>query len=477
MENLERDIEAVREDGINENSELEIEELGEIADIEDDSETTETEAAIAPELAPDFNSVPVESPAKEEEEIPHENPEVLIPQGEEPKANPIVEQSFGSVNDNTVLPGGNVIANDKEAAVTGLPAAGEAEHPRERRNQSRQNASLSIDANAGLVDDNSIKDELLSRFGDNDPTEAEDETWRLIQRYKDNRQIIHSRLIGVERVEKNVYMITSFRGMRIVIPYFEYFADDFVLPAAADPENDTEAAKLNRIARTAGYQLNCEIPFIIMGCSRERLEDSSEVVYGQLPYKYTIVASRRRALNAYKNHYFLQKSGPLVKRGSVVKPRVISVSEGTVRVECLGVDTSIYAFDLSGKEFVDDCRNFVHPGDTLVARVSKLYINEEEDEKGNIVRTPHLSVSPRLFDIGATGRNLNEMRVNGLYLGTVRSQNKSNGVYTVILDNQVIAAVARDSVIGGRPLFIGDRVSIRVRQVLDSYVRGIALKL
>ena len=471
MENLERDNEMA----VAENSALEIEELGELEGIDDDAVTTETGAEMAPELAPDFNSVPAPEENKEKEEIPHENPEVLIPQGEEPQSNPIVEQSFGSNNDDVELPGGEVIANDAPAASVGASEAEAAPQPR-RQNRSRQ-AAQSLDANAGLVDDSSIKDELLSRNGGNTPESAEEETWRLIQRYKDNRQIIHSRLIGVERVEKNVYMITSFRGMRIVIPYFEYFADDFVIPEAADPANDTEAARLNRIARTAGYQLNCEIPFIIMGCTRERLNDESEVVYGQLPYKYTIVASRRRALNAYKNHYFLQKSGPLVKRGSVVKPRVISVSEGTVRVECLGVETSIYAFDLSGKEFVDDCRNFVHPGDTLVARVSKLYINEETDDRGNVVRVPHLSVSPRLFDIGATGRNLNEMRVNGLYLGTVRSQNKSNGVYTVILDNQVIAAVARDSVIGGRPLFIGDRVSVRVRQVLDSYVRGIALKL
>ncbi len=311
--------------------------------------------------------------------------------------------------------------------------------------------------------------------------ETEEEHWREIIRFARTQEILYSRLIGVETDEdrKKVNLITSIYGIRVVIPESQYFMPgfDFGASYAAMPESD----RLKRRITMARYQMGARICFVIAGglrgIQRTRLREE-DVLPGQSPYEYAVIGSRVQAMQLLQDIWFFHKnrkpdSGAeprTVQPGDAAVANVLSVREDGVRVECLGVESFISAFELSGLRYVTNCQNEVKPGDTIRVRIKSLHVSHDPD-------SVYMSVSGRLYDSGYAGHALKKMRVSGWYIGVVRSYNGNSGFYTINLNNGASAAVRRDWVHGSMPLHPGDTVSVQVIRILNGHVLGRAIRM
>ncbi len=327
------------------------------------------------------------------------------------------------------------------------------------------------------------KDEELELEDRNEKSalEAEEEHWREIIRFARTQEILYSRLIGVEPDEdkKTVNLITSICGIRVVIPESEYFMPGFDFGASYSAM--TESDRLRRRIVMARYQMGARICFVIAGgmngVQRTRLREE-DVLPGQSPYEYAVIGSRVQAMNLLQDIWFFHRkrkngagSRPReVQAGDAAEANVLSVREDGVRVECLGVESFISAFELSGIRYVTNCQNEVKPGDRIKVRIKSLHVSRDPD-------SVYMSVSGRLYDSGLAGHVLKTMRVSGWYIGVVRSFNGNTGFYTISLNNGASAAVRRDWVQGNMPLHPGDTVSVQVIRILNEHVLGRAVRM
>lgn len=247
-------------------------------------------------------------------------------------------------------------------------------------------------------------------------------------------------------------IIVNWNGLRVIIPDFEYFEDKFNFGANYD-ELPNAAAKTRKRKIIARYHTGAEIYFIIKSIGKD--------TYGQ----YFAVASRREAMAAIRDEWFLHSNPDKIyehtaKIGDIAPAHVIAVVENAVLVECLGVETRIDANTLTS-EYVENCKDFVSPGDTIEVRIRKLYTNDGV----------YLAVNGRLNDSEGVIRT---MKVKSNYLGTVDRYNKAKDMYIIRLNNGVNANVYSKSVIGADALYTGQKVQVYVYSIMQNYVVGSA---
>ena len=130
-------------------------------------------------------------------------------------------------------------------------------------------------------------------------------------------------------------------------------------------------------------------------------------------------------------------------------------------------ETRVEAY-LLNDEFVENCTDFVRPGDSFKARVRTISVNPD----GSV----YLTVSGRLNE---TSKNILDIKQNGTYQGKVDHYNSRSNTYTIRLKNGVSASVRADSdhVNGGVELMNGDDVSVLVTRVTPTFVIGKAKKI
>ena len=301
--------------------------------------------------------------------------------------------------------------------------------------------------------------------------EMEDRLYRDLQRYQRTKALLWGEVYGVEEsdvLKDHCLVAVLWNGMKVSIIDDEYFEPEFDFGRSYPAMDDHD--KMRRRRTVAEYQIGARVCFIILGVSRTRITDGEF----ENEYEYHIIASRRQGMAILRDIWFLHRNRKddgreprSVSPGDIIRNgHVISVNERYALLECLGVETRVEAYNLTNKDVVENCMDFVHPGDVIPVRVRKLYLND-----GDRI---HLSVSGRLNN---SSKLINTMRVNAAYLGHVDHYNKAKDRYTIVLRNGVYASASSSQVIGNVILIPGDKVSVRVSAIRDGYVIGSVMKL
>ena len=391
-----------------------------------DAENTHQEEAIEIEVKASEEPEEIEEPEAEEALA-----EVIVPADAEEQALPAQEAE--------------TVQQERERRVT-------REEPRILRE------------NSGVYSSEILEQEAREK----DEREIENQLFQDLQRYQRTGEILWGEVVSVDpgTVYPGVIFNILWNKIIVSIPDREYFEPE--LDFGKTYAEMTERQKINRRLVVGRYQQGARVCFKIKGVERELIENGRFAGESNI----RVGGSRREAMETLRDIWFYHKNrredtpgkAREVKVGDIATAKVISVKVDRVLVECLGVETWIDSYNLNN-EAVDNCRDFVKPGDTLPVRIRRLYVNED-----NV----YLSVSGRLND---SSKLIRMMRVRSNHLGTVDYFNRRNNIYSITLKEGVHASVRAQDVQGGIPLYPNDRVSVFITSVRDDYVTGIAMKI
>ena len=170
--------------------------------------------------------------------------------------------------------------------------------------------------------------------------DSEDTKWAFLAGAARRHQVLTGTVSSFETNSMGTACAVDFEGLRVVIPAREMLLQDW--PEAEQPP----AAILSFLGRMLG----ATIDFIPAG-----VEIKNRVAVG----------SRKAALLQRQQRYY---ASGRVKPGILMACRVIGISRNTLSVEACGVDTEIYARNISWQWF-SDIADLYAPGDLVVARV------------------------------------------------------------------------------------------------------------
>ena len=177
-----------------------------------------------------------------------------------------------------------------------------------------------------------------------------------------------------------------------------------------------------------------------------------------------VFGSRVEAMSKLREIYFGKESKMNVQTGNLAIANVVGVRSDKVRVECLGIETQIDAYN-SNEKGVVNCEELFRTGDQIKVRIRKLHVNNVDDA--------YISVSGRLNDVN---KMINTMSVDSTYMGYVDNFNPVNNRYHITLANGVAAEVMQKNVNNIEKLERGDRVFVKVLSIKNGRVTGLALK-
>jgi len=354
------------------------------------------------------------------------------------------------------------------------PASAEAEknvtlNPNQRRGNARQARTAVRNVREEGTKSNEIVEKENREKSDK---ELADEVYRRLESLRRTGRIAWGEIFGVEPSDvlagsgSKFCIAAQFNGAKILIPESEYFEDTFLF--GSDYDRMSESEKTDRRAATARYQIGARICFVVKGVIRDIVAEGEFAGTTRV----TAVASRKEAMKELRDVYFIHSHNPAnashtVDVGTIANAHVIGVREAYALVECLGVETRVEAY-LLNDEFVENCTDFVRPGDSFKARVRTISVNPD----GSV----YLTVSGRLNE---TSKNILDIKQNGTYQGKVDHYNSRSNTYTIRLKNGVSASVRADSdhVNGGVELMNGDDVSVLVTRITPTFVIGKAKKI
>lgn len=413
-------------------------------------------------------------PAEIAPEMAESEPEAVAVEEAPAEAEKLADAAETAENSEPAAPAEDIPA---EAAVTA--DAGELEReakaepdpqPTRSRAPRRQAAPAAAPRPRQLVDNvgtvsREIEEENARKKSD---AEIENETYNQLRTFMRNQEILWGEVVGCEdsdRWPNHAIVTIQYNDVKIMIPDIAYFEDTFNFGAAYD--SAPESVKLERRQRIIRNQFGAKVCFIVKDVTRVQETD------GEFAGSYVITASasRKEAMALRRDIWFIHSNRKAstagkprsVNIGDIADARVLSVRSDMALVECLGVETRLDAYNLNN-DIVENCADFVSPGDTIPVRVRKLHV------EGDHV---YLTVSGRLNDVS---KAILTMRQNSYYLGYVDHFNKEKQMYTIMLKNGVSAAVRQQNVQGGLQLSNGDKVSVLVTRIMPVYVVGIANK-
>ena len=327
--------------------------------------------------------------------------------------------------------------------------------------------------------------------------EEDEKNWKDILRFQRGQRIVWGRVSGIHHYEaaktddKGNYVLdennqripetkfaaeVTFDRYPNFIAYIkdddfwtneQYFGDSYRLFTG-----DSNKARVRREAALSAM-LGAKIPMLLTNTDRRRVD-------GELGarYIYTIAASRKEAMNLMSHVYFFNNkgNGPKVDTDTVYNAHVLTVNANAVEVECCGVETWISAYNLTGRKHVDDCRDEVAPGQTIKVRIVKYYANKKgdpivDDKNGSTYPFDqvYLTVSGRKYDTFMTPPVFKNLTVGDTEYGTVAAVNYNKRIYSLILDNKVMASVPFNRVIGASRLEDGDRVIFTIERKSEDH--------
>lgn len=298
-------------------------------------------------------------------------------------------------------------------------------------------------------------------------SEKEYELFKKLLVAQKTRQLLWGEVYGVEPRNDKVIIAVLWNGVKITIPDSEYFEPSFDFGKRYNEASNSE--KIKRRATFASYQNGARVCFLVKAVVMNPIKN------GDFAGEHNIVcvASRKEAMELLRdiNFYHKERVHALsnikeVQIGSTADANVIAVKEDHIVVECLGVETRIYAHDTTCNEFVENCKDYFVPGQKIQVKILKIHINGTS--------SVYLKVTGK---ITSSSKLINTMELRSSYIGFVESVNNVKKIYNVRLKNGVLAGVLFSNVQGNVPLFIGNRVSVKVSKINDTYVYGSAMKL
>ena len=320
-----------------------------------------------------------------------------------------------------------------------------------------------------------ISDDLLITKEKSD-AEISNDLYTTLKRYEHDGEILWGTVVGVELAAKDVVVIVVWNGIMVKIPASSYFEPEFDFGKNFSRMRFNED-KLAKIARCAKYQLNAKVCFKVAAV-RKRLYKTGPFAGS---YEIICIGNRRLAMETIRDIYFWHKNRKLsesqtprsIKVGDIItNVNVLSVKEDNVLVECKGVETRLGAHNLLDSCVVDNCCDYVKPGDSITIRVKQIYLNEDEN---GLPGSVHLSVTGRLNE---PKKNLSMIQIGADYLAIVDGYNREKGVYTMIIKGYgVPASVPESNVLGRIGLIRGDMVLVHVTNKFDGFISGSARKM
>ena len=270
-----------------------------------------------------------------------------------------------------------------------------------------------------------------------------DIAWHEIHNAYRTRRILSGTLAGLEQLDNGKYVgIVDYKGYRILIPMKQMI---YNYPNQIQgPEYKEEMQKLHR---NLSNMLGAEIDFMVKGIDSKAR---------------SVVASRKDAMNRKRQIFYMDEDlngERRIREGRLVQARIIGVHEKILRLEIFGVETTIYARNLSW-EWIGDVHDHYSVGDHIVVRITKVEI----DDIDNI----RVKVAVR-SDVNSAADNLKLCKIQGKYSGTVIDVHK--GVCFIRLNNGVnaVAHSCRDRRYPGKK----DDVSFTVTSIDEE--RGTAV--
>lgn len=324
--------------------------------------------------------------------------------------------------------------------------------------------------------------------------EEENKNWREIKQFVKDGEIVWGIVSGVqkglsEQISDGLFCVVTlpkYPDMQVIIDENDYWMPTQEYGNSYKSMSDEQ--KFAKRQRTMTYQVGARIPMLLINAQRTRVHQNGYDNW-QTPYTYVIRGSRVKAMELLQNLWFFNSNAnrPKLNESDVYFANVLQVRKNAIKVECCGVESYISAYEASGKRVVDDCTKYFKNGDKLNVRISRLHIHEKGkpilDRNGNVTGNVekenyvYLSVSGRLYDRGYTPKAISTITVGSSHLGQVASFNRKSHVYSVSLKNGVLAAVHASRLVGVRYLDRGDRVLVTVEEILDTYVRGRAMRI
>lgn len=291
-----------------------------------------------------------------------------------------------------------------------------------------------------------------------------EESYRQLLRFKDMKTILWSEVESVELDEKHnmIGIIAYWNGLRVCIPDVFYFEPNFRFPKKVYEEGTSAYEKLNLKRRVATYQTRAKICFTIENITHEKQDDGT--------YRYGIIGNRVDAMKRLRDFFFLHNQYNVglpvkVTKGCIADAHILSVTPYGALAECLGVEVRLDAYALSNN-LVENCTEVVQPGDKLEVRIRNYRVNDD----GSI----SLYVSGRM---NKSSEEIELMKKNSTYTGTVTSYNKEKQRYTVRLKSGVNAFIKEHNVVGGKLLSIGDEVIVLVTYIGKDSVAGVVKRI
>ncbi len=293
----------------------------------------------------------------------------------------------------------------------------------------------------------------------------EEELYKKLVEYKESGQVIWGQVVGAEIEDRQnmVVMTVLWNGIRVLIAERAYFMPTWNFGEGYDKLSSEE--KLQRRIRAARETIRAIIPVKI----KEVIKQKTVVKNFEGEEEIVAFGSRLEAMESLRDVYFLHKNTdePVnVNINDTAKAYIFFVNEDLAVVECLGVETRIDTYNLD-ENIVDNCMDFVKPGDVIRVRIKKININVTT---GDV----YLGVTGRL-NLGS--KAIGSIKKGGSYLGYVESYNKSKNIYTIKLKTKVNVSVHFKSVMAHVDLNVGDSVVVQVKAIKDTYVFGVAMKV
>ena len=268
--------------------------------------------------------------------------------------------------------------------------------------------------------------------------------------YRLNNTVLWGEIISVIG-EEHIFIQVQFDEHTVLIPDEKFFPTDYSFGARYANMNPEQQRKKRRVS--ARFRIGGKVPFVVEGI--QKIDDRNS--------KFILEGNRLKALDIIKDRYLGNHS---VKIGDEVKANVLAVFENFILVECLGIETRISAYNLTDKNVVDNCMDYISTGDEITVRVKKMKYNPDG--------TYYLAVSGRLNHGAKNMRDINE---GDAYMGYVECYNSQTRIYTIKLTNGVNVSVHEKSVVSRGRLNRGDKVSAVVKMKKEGYCCGTCQKI
>lgn len=244
------------------------------------------------------------------------------------------------------------------------------------------------------------------------------EVWHQIQNAYISKRVLSGVLSGVENTENGSIAVVYYKDFRVVIP-----VNEMMLNLS---DNSGYGDLKTRQLRILNHMLGCELDFIILGIDNK---------------EKSVVASRKKAMEAKRKKFFLSEENPMITKDRIVQARIIAVAEKVVRIEVFGVECSVPAKNLSW-EWIGDAREKFFVGDVVLVHITNVEINSETDI--------HIEADMKSVTKNEVLEKLDRCKIQGKYSGKITDIYK--GIIFIKLDIGVnaIAHTCTDRRIPGK---------------------------